>query len=202
MYSQLSSFGASSVNALPIYNNDPLTYCIGNNMSQRFNHGSSAATYGQNSKACQVFMANRCAQRWDGVCEYAASPAANEEYTNIANTMYAGNHQTIGLSPGDILIKNAAEDRFRVGMLNCDLKTEPFNPVNPSSSYISYYVGQDCIPEYAVDPYTIDSDILMNKILDKPHIAKQLLINLKNTMLRHGTFHLLKGTKLGDFYRL
>jgi acetylornithine/succinyldiaminopimelate/putrescine aminotransferase len=68
------------VNALPVYNNDPLTYCIGDNASQRFNHGSHAATYGQNSKACQVYMANRCAQNWDGVCEYAASKPANEEY--------------------------------------------------------------------------------------------------------------------------
>ena len=78
MYAQLSHFGASPVNALPVYNNDPLTYCIGDNASQRFNHGSHAVTYGQNSKACQVYMANRCAQNWDGVCEYAASKPANE----------------------------------------------------------------------------------------------------------------------------
>ena len=51
MYAQLSQFGASPVNALPVYNNnDPLTYCIGSNASQRFNHGSHAVTYGQNSR--------------------------------------------------------------------------------------------------------------------------------------------------------
>jgi hypothetical protein len=202
MYAQLSHFGASPVNALPVYNNDPLTYCIGNNASQRFNHGSHAATYGQNSKACQVYMSNRCAQNWDGVCEYAASNQANEEYGQVADTMFAGNHQTIGLSPGEVLLKNTAEDRFRAGMLNCELRTEPFDPVNPSSPYISYYVGQNCIPQYAVDPSTIDQDVIMNKILDRPHIAKQLLVNLKNTMIRQGTFPLLKGTRLGDFYML
>ncbi len=202
MYQQLLTFGASPVNALPVYNNDPLTYCIGNNASQRFNHGSHAVTFGQNSKPCQVYMANRCAQNWDGVCEYAASKRANEEYGQVADVMFAGNYQSIGLSPGDVLLKNTAEDRFRVNMLNCELKTEPFNPVNPSSPYISYYVGQQCIPQFAVDPSTIDNDIVMNKILDNPKIAKQLLVNIKNTMTRDGTFHLLKGTRLGNFYRL
>lgn len=33
-YAQLSYFGNSAVNTLPVYNNDPLTYCIGNNASQ------------------------------------------------------------------------------------------------------------------------------------------------------------------------
>lgn len=202
MYKRLVLFGDSPVNVLPVYNNDPLTYCIGNNASQRFNHGSHAVTYGQNSNSCQVYLANRCAQNWDGVCEYAASNAANEEYTHAADTMFAGNHQTIGLTPGEILLKNTAESRFRIGMLNCELKTEPFDPVNPSSPYISYYVGQNCVPMYAVDPKTIDKDVVMNKILDNPKIAKQLLINIKNTMTRQGTFHLLKGTRLGNFYRL
>jgi hypothetical protein len=82
-------------------------------------------------------MANRCAQNWDGVCEYAASKAANEEYSQVAGVMFAGNHQTIGLTPGEVLIKNTAEDRFRIGMLNCELRTEPFDPINPSSPYIS-----------------------------------------------------------------
>ncbi len=201
MYAQLSQFGASPVNALPVYSNDPLTYCIGNNASQRFNH-SSPVSQGQNSKACQVYMANRCAQHWDGVCEYAASKQANEEYSQVADVMFSGNHQSIGLSPGDVLLKNTAQDRFRIGMMNCELKSEPFDPVNPSSPYISYYIGQNCVPLYAVDPQTIDQDIVMNKILDRPHIAKQFLINLKNTMIRQGTFNLLKGTRLGNFYRL
>jgi hypothetical protein len=202
MYKQLARFGSSEVNVLPVFNNDPLTYCIGNNASQRFNHGSHAVTYGQNSNACQVYLANRCAQNWDGVCEYAASKPANEERSQVADTMFAGNDQTVGLTPGEVLLKNTAESKFRIGMLNCELKTEPFDPVNPSSPYISYYVGQNCIPLYAVDPKTIDRDVVMNKILDNPKIAKQLLLNIKNTMVRQGTFHNLKGTRLGNFYRL
>ncbi|MGL5357019.1 MAG: hypothetical protein ACRDAQ_10860 [Cetobacterium sp.] len=42
----------------------------------------------------------------------------------------------------------------------------------------------------------------MNKILDNPRIAMQMLTNIKNTMIQMGTFHLLKGTRLGNFYKL
>jgi hypothetical protein len=211
-YAQLSYFGNSAVNTLPVYNNDPLTYCIGSNASQAFNHGSNAVTFGQNSNPCQVYLAQRCAQKWDGVCEYAASRAANSEYSQKADTMFAGNRELLGLTPGDILVRNTAQEKFRSKMLgadsgpysgpNCELKIEPFDHLNPSSPYIAYYIGQNCIPEYSVDPYTIDSDPVMHKILDNPGIAIQMLKNIKNTMHRNGTLYLLKGTRLGNFYRL
>ncbi len=202
MYAKLATFGASPANALPVFNNDPLTYCIGNNMSQRFNHGSNSDIYGQNSAPCQVFLAKRCAKKWDGICEYASSHAANNEYASRADTMYAGNYEVIDLTPGEILLRNTALEKYRIAMHNCSLKTEAFNPINPSSPYQSHWVGRNCIPEYAVNPATIDSDVVMNKILQKPQIAAQLLINIKNTMIRKGTFHHLKGTRLGSFYGL
>jgi len=147
-------------------------------------------------------LAQRCAKNWDGICEYAASRPANEEYSQVADTMFAGNNEVIGLTPGEVLLRNTANEKYRVNMLNCELKTEPFYPINPTSPEISYWVGQNCIPQYAVNPETIDNDIVMNKILDRPIIAKQLLTNIKNTMIAMGTFHLLKGTRLGNFYRL
>lgn len=201
-YAQLSYFGGSAVNSLPVYNNDPLTYCIGTNASQAFNHGSNGTTFGQNSNPCQVYLAQRCAQKWDGICEYAASFPANSEYYQKADTMFAGNREVLGLSPGDILVRNTAQEKFRSNMLNCQLKIEPFDHLNPSSPYIAYYIGQNCIPEYSVDPYTIDRDPVMHKILDNPQIAVQMLTNIKNTMARNGTLHLLKGTRLGNFYKL
>ena len=56
------------------------------------------------------------------------------------------------------------------------------------------------IPEYAVNPLTIDTDIVMNKILMNPTIATNILINIYNTMKRRGTLSGLKNTKLGNFY--
>lgn len=202
MYSQLSTFGASPANALPVYNNDPLTYCIGTNMSQSFNHGSNASIYGQNSSPCQVYMAQRCAKNWDGVCEYSSSHAANNEYATRADTMYAGNYEVIDLTPGEVLLRNTALEKYRIAMHHCSLKTEAFDPINPSSPYQSHWVGRDCVPEYVVNPATIDNDIVMNKILNKPRIAVQLLKNIRNTMNRRGTLQQLRGTRLGYFYGL
>lgn len=201
-YQKIITFGSTAANSLPVYNNDPLTYCIGSNASQRFNHGSNADIYGQNSNACQVLLAQRCANMWDDVCEYASSSAANNEYATRASTMGAGSYPVIDLTPGELLLRNTAQEKYRCAMNYCDLKTEQFNPIDPTSPYISYYVGQNCSPEYEVDPKTIDSDIVMNKILDRPQIAVQMLTNIKNTMRRKGTLGSLAGTRLGKFYGL
>jgi hypothetical protein len=41
----------------------------------------------------------------------------------------------------------------------------------------------------------------MDKILDKPDIAINILINIYNTMKRKNKLSLLKNTKLGTFYQ-
>ncbi len=201
-YTKLIKFGSTPVTDLPVYDNDPLTYCIGTNASQAFNHGSNGAIYGQNSNPCQVLLAQKCANKWDDVCEYASSFGANNEYAIRADTMGAGARDVVGLSSGDILVRNTAQEKYRCAMHYCTAKTEQFDPINPSSPYISYYVGSNCVPEYEVDPSTIDSDVVMNKILDNPRIAVQMLTNIKNTMMRKGTFDRLAGTRLGRFYGL
>ena len=201
-YEKLIKFGNTPTNALQLYNNDSLTYCIGTNASQAFNHGSNASIYGQNSNPCQVMLSQRCAKDWDDVCEYASSFSANNEYANRADTMSAGLHENGELTPGEVLLLNTAREKYRIAMHGCELRSEPFDPINPASPYISYYVGRDCVAEYAVDPGTIDQDIVMNKILEKPRIAMNLLLNIKNTMIRLGQFNRLLGTRLGAFYGL
>lgn len=199
-YKKIVRFGNTALNGLPVYDNDPLTYCLGNEASQRFNHGTNADTYGQNSNACQVYLAQRCAKGWDGVCDYAERCDVNSEYATRADTMGAGLNQVIYLTPGEILLRNTAMEKYRCGMRGCQLKTEAFNAVNPASPYISYYVGTDCVPEYQVDPKTVDDDVVMNKLLDNPKIGVQILKNIKNTMRRKGTLAALAGTRLGNFY--
>ena len=41
----------------------------------------------------------------------------------------------------------------------------------------------------------------MDKILSKPIIGIDILVNIYNTMKRYGTLVKLKGTKLGTFYQ-
>jgi len=204
-YQKLVTFGDSLTNSLPVYNNDPATLCLGTDINQPFNHGSNGAIYGQNSPECQIYMSQRCARNWDGLCEYATRHRANEEYATRADTLGQGMKSVIDLSPADILIRNTAMEKYRVAMHgggNCQLKTEQFNPINPSSPYISSYVGTGCVPEFAVDPTTIDDDPVMNKLLDNPKIGMQILVNIRNTMRRRGDLHSLRGTRLGNFLQL
>ena len=70
---------------------------------------------------------------------------------------------------------------------------------------IRYWVNncsysRSSVPEYVVEPDKIDEDIVMNKILEKPIIAMNILVNIYNTMKRYGTLSKLRGTKLGNFY--
>lgn len=203
-YQKLITFGNTLTNALPVYNNDPATLCLGTDINQPFNHGSNSAIYGQNSPECQIYMAQRCANNWDGLCEYAIRPDANYEYATRADTLGQGMKGILDLSPADILVRNTAMEKYRIAMHggDCKLKTEQFNPINPSSPYMSYYVGEGCVPEFAVDPTTIDDDPVMNRLLDNPRIGMQILINIFNTMLRKGTLNSLKGTRLGNFFAL
>lgn len=195
-YIQARNFG--SVSNLPIYNNDPLTYCMESQTSPAFNHSSSWMSIGQNSQPCQVYLATRCAQQWDGICEQlsdiSTSATPPVQTTTQSNGMY--------LTSGDILLVNTAQKKYLAKMLgtDCTIKTSQFDPVSLGGSpYITYYVGT-CYPLYIVDPHIIDSDPVMNKLLSKPWIAIDFFIKLKNSMLQLGLFPALKGTRLGQFY--
>ena len=88
-------------------------------------------------------------------------------------------------------------------MHNGEKKYEPFDPTVANSPMISYWTSnnQNLIPEYEVNPQTIDKDVVMDKILNKPDIAINILINIYNTMKRKNKLSLLKNTKLGTFYQ-
>jgi len=204
-YADISKFGPNAYSPV----NNPLTYCLGDDMNQRFQHGASNIdTYGQNSRPCQLYMAEYCSQGWDAVCEYA-SKNTNISYPNQAqNCGDASDVACYGLNAGEVLIHNTAARKYLIKMHNAHQKYEPFDPTVPNSPMISYWVSDNCsygapgVPEYAVDPATIDDDLVMDKILRKPVIAMNILINIYNTMKRYGTLPQLQGTKLGQFYTM
>ena len=199
-YANINNFGSKANSAL----NNPLTYCINDTPDQRFMHGSYADVYGQHTKPCQSFLSQYCSEKWDGFCEYAS---------NNTTTYYPNQYQTFGesgvvsrgLTAGDALIYNTAAKKYLVKMHNGEKKYELFDPTVPTSPMISYWVGNSSnslVPEYSVDAKSIDNDVVMDKILAKPIIAMNILINIYNTMKRNGTLSSLKGTKLGNFYSL
>lgn len=202
-YASAASQGSNMVSAAE----DPLTYCLATEMDSSFIHGGIAQRVAEpNSKHCQAYMSEFCAQDWNGFCEIAS---LNGE-TKVANTLEhcGGSNPTVryDLTAGDILVRNTAARKYLQQMGNCQLEYQPFDPTVPQSPLISTWAGNNhaltdrCVPVYAVDPATIDKDPVMVKLLRKPEIGFDILVNIYNTMKRQGTLSKLRGTKLGEFY--
>jgi hypothetical protein len=201
-YRPISNFGSNAKSQV----NNPLTYCMTTKLDQQFMHGGSADIFGAYSKNCQQYMGQYCAEKWDEFCEIASNDPNTNYPNNIQQCGSIGDTACKGMNAGEILIRNTAAKKYLTSMANCVKKQEPFDPNVASSPMISYWISDGCsysnacIPVYEVDPSKIDSDIVMNKILNKPIIAIEILINIYNTMKRKGTLQQLKNTKLGRFY--
>ena len=81
----------------------------------------------------------------------------------------------------------------------------PFDPNVATSPNIYYWkrngptgVG---VPVYEVDADTIDSDIVMNKILSNPGPYISILKDIYRSMRKNGKLGSLEKTKLGDFFK-
>lgn len=175
---------------------DPLAFCVGNN--GLFNQ-IDASKY-KNSPQCQAYMSSRCAQKWDGYCQLASLNATASYPNNLANNPLADkvfSSQTI--SAGEILIRNTAAKKYRADEKGIIKKCEPFDPLQPNSPDVCYDIPVGVIA-YEVDPKTIDADPVMTRILTKPEIAADILVNIYNTMKRKNTLSKLKSTRLGSFF--
>lgn len=192
--------------------NNPISYCIGDTIDRNFNHGSgNSYIYGCNSKPCQAYMSSYCAQDggWDSFCEY------NSHNTNISypNQLQPWNGGVTNLTSGQILIRNTAAKRFLKEMQGpCLLKTEPFDPSNPTSPMISFWEADyangtsgegACMPVYSVrDTKNLDKDAVMNKLLDNPTIGFDILVGILKTMRAENRLNELIGTRLGQFFAI
>jgi hypothetical protein len=205
-YANYSTFG----NNVQTPASDPLTFCLVDTMDKQFQHGGHAGLYGPRSQKCQAYMAQRCAEKWDGFCEYSyrennprSSGWPNEQaWPNTAQSITDSASITGNLSTGSQMLGDAAARRFCKfsGTPRC----ESFNPMDPNSPKVYYYencnVGQcggSNIPVCQVDASTIDNDPLMDRCLENPAAAAPTLINICNTAKRTGAN--LAGTKIGKF---
>ena len=207
IYTSIRNVGCTDVDS-----DHPLTYCLTNAVDQKFIHGSSAnIVSGPSARNCQLYLAEYCANGWDKFCEFA-SQNNNTSFPNTFDGIDTGlTNRDVNLTQGEILIYNTAKRKYLVSNGNCFLKHEPFDPTVANSPMISYWskknsscvgatCGNGCFPEFAVDPKTINDDPVMNKILQKPSIALDILVNIFNTSLRKKNLDSLKNTKLWNFY--
>ena len=187
--------------------NDPLTVCLTDTSDHKFQQGSIGNLYGPRSRRCQLYMAQRCAEKWDGFCEYFYQVNGengqwpdNRKWPDMATTQ--SGLATGGLTTGDQLLNNTAERKYCSYGSKCKLSCEPFDPTNPDSPKIFYHdqcnnCAADCVPVCRVNPQDIDNDPVMNRLLANPTVAPTTMINICNTSRREGTN--LEGTKIGTF---
>lgn len=205
-YSSIGNFGTNANNV----HANPLTYCAVTTLDSSFTH-TLGEQFGPDSGQCQRFMAQYCANNWDGVCEYQSQNINTQRPNTVQSCDRSYNGVCLGpgigsaFTQGDMLIRNTAAEKYLSKMSgNCQRVYQPFDPTVANSPLISEWepTGTSCngrgvcVPVYEVDPQKIDRDPVMNKILAKPMIALDILVNIYNNAHRLKTIHLLRGTKL------
>lgn len=210
-YQNISSFGYQ-VKELAV--NNPLSYCLSNGMDNSFMHGGHAGKIlNRGTKPCQSYISEYCSNNWDEYCELE-SKNDSRLFNSLNIEQNTLNNSTVGLTAGEVLIYNTASKKYvirREG--SCKLVSTQFDPTVASSPMFTEWVGGngicvtgcddtggDCVPVYGVNPSTINSDPLMNKILDKPAIALDILKKIYVGMKKDGTLSQLKRTRLGSFF--
>jgi len=212
-YSCISNFGSGTT-----AQSNPMATCMVTSLDSGFNVGSigSRGIAGPASTNCQIFTGTYCGQNWDGACEYL-SQDTSQFYPNMIGSCngISGSCSSGGLGAnltrGQQLIRNACAERFLVAMSsNCKRDYMPFDPTVANSPLISTWspgtstcnnsgsceASNKCVPVYGVDPATIDSDVVMNKVLAEPWIALDILVNMYNNAVTSGEIKKLTHTKL------
>jgi len=199
LYRNIRYFGASAGDSEI---NNPISYCMNSEVTNGFLHGSSSNNVELDSPNCQHFMAQYCAQGWDPYCEAASMrtevfPQNELLYSSQTPLIYRP-------STGEMLLRNTLAKKYLAGVQNGKLVYEPFDATVATSPMLEKWVRNGGTPIfiYDVDPSTIDSCPIMNRILANPNIANDILQSIYNTRKQNGNLNLLKNTFLGTFYEL
>jgi len=199
-YARIQNFGKDNQQV-----NSPITYCLAQTADKNFQNAPYGIFQGPNSRNCQLYMGEKCAKEWDGFCEYMFQQYKNPgQYPNnsarpnmfMANPIFS---DVSTHSLGDAFLDNVLKQRF-CQFPNCTKKCEKFDPLNPSSPDIFYWIGpnnEKCVPVCnLIDPKTIDNDPVMNHALQNPSACAETLVNICNTAKNQNID--LSGTKLGN----
>jgi hypothetical protein len=203
MYSQYSSLKQFS-NINPDLNR-PIGLCISDTLDRKFQYGGTmGSNSGPMNPTCQAYMAERCAKKWDGFCEYYYKQyGPNGQKWPVQqtwpNTVWRPWEAQYGISQnltmGDQLLRNTAERKYCT-LSGCRPVVKPLDPTDPNSPMVTTYDSYEgCIPTCKVNPSEIDNDPVMNRMLANPDIAPATLINICNTCKNKNID--LRGTKIG-----
>lgn len=208
-YATISEFGPSINQS----QSNIFAYCAISDLESGFAHGSvgsSSGLVGPSSMQCQIGTAQACASDYNGVCKILA----NNDEIGLPNTFKNINDKfNPNPTQGDIFLRNVAAEKYLVKMSpNCRRVYQPLDPTVAGSPLISTWkaIGSNCgnscsslvcIPQYGVNPSTINNDPVMNEILSRPWVALDILINIYNNAKNNNSLETLSGTKLFDLFK-
>ena len=194
IYQKIYNFGQGSSQDI---NNDPVTYCMGKTIDISFQHGTDQ--YGQHCKPCQIYMSQRCSKNWDNICEMLSYNTSTSYPNSIQKCNGINQVLNKNMTAGQILLYNTFAQKYLSETIGGYERTEAFDPNVASSPMITYTYGGISI--YEVKDYkNIDNCIIMNKILDNPYIALDILFNIYKTMKRKNTLGLINGSRLSVLF--
>ena len=194
-YTRINKFGqGAAFDAV----NDPVTYCIGRTIDNSFQHGTTL--FGQECLPCQVIMSQRCAVQWDNICEMCSHNTNISYPNNLQNCTSMNDVVNKNMNAGQILLYNTFATKYLTNIYAGTRKQEPFDARVASSPIITYWIGGFRTYE-VLETENIDNCIVMNKILDNPYIARDILVNIYKTMKNKKTLYKLSGTRLGSFFQ-
>lgn len=203
-YTNIQCFGSAGCGDDNDINN-PLTYILPNELDSNFLHGSGAGLYDRYSKNGQIFAADYCANNWNGVCDLLS---LDQQYAANSFPLAKGFGGTSAhVYSGDILIGNTCRTKYLLQVLDKYGQTpvkpiiSPYNPIQSDGYNISYY-PDGCVPVYGIkDPKNLDNDPVMQRLLSRPMLAPDVLVNIFNTHTRMGKMKDLLGTNLYKFFK-
>lgn len=174
-YSTIGNFGT----CLLVNNQYGYDVCMFDGIDKCFAKGPGPThELGPSAPNCQAFLAEQCSVEWNPKCElyYRTHNQSLERY--LPNTYTSGvcqynSFDTCGepLLLGDSLLKNAAELRF-FDVSKEHTYTVPLDPTNYSSPMITKFINRRSLEDEGLSDRfnkdTIDSDIIMQKLLQNP----------------------------------
>jgi hypothetical protein len=174
-YSKIIDFGSQINNQSnsPFNAANPITYCMFPTLGSQFMHGSSTSNllYGNYNQACETFMAEHCAQNWDGFCDayqkmnidsYWPNSGVVDAYAfKFAQAFLKNNSPTVGQN----LVRNAMNMKF-LDYPYAKYSIAPFDPNTANSPNIKYYSNIDPGPSIIKHIKDIDANEDIKRMLD------------------------------------
>ena len=203
-YVKIRNFG----NVPSVLMTDPVGYSImPKDVRGSMDIGPTSRLFGPEQPNAQLFMAEKCAKEWDGACEFLYRNADdNKCNAGKINSPAFTTQSTPGMTIGDFLVENSAVRRF-CDLSSCAITEEPYNPMDPNSVMVKSYGPQcgklgapskKCLP-ICMPPNDPDNDLLLNKVLDRPHYHTDLLLNMYHNVKDRKRY---ENTRLGRIFTI